>query len=683
MAELTLTNRSDGSIAVVELVQQGHVESNDQASLYRIGRGFSCFDDYKCTTSIRGSVISEAKLREFDSGSTFVSVQESMRGEMYDELYSAYSMSEMQSKLTNKVSKSINILGFKKTVEHYSLVSTMESDEQYYGYARLVRVVGSKSIDVGALKYICHNADVVKAGRLPFSDGFNKAYKDINSASGSERTRLIQKMIEEFGTHVVVQTSLGGAIDLAVTYKRDQVERIEETTEKVFKTLTGAAVSSEAMSMVSSSLSKKGAISIYGGSESARQALQRHVTDLSTASSTLSSDLLDNWLESISSHSEQALDAVDFSFIPIWDLFIDNTVSKEILSVVSSMADEQRNVLGDAALGIDNYAIPLDKSLMAFDSKNTTTLVRLLYNDTVPIAEICNEYVPAIRSDKRITVVYPIVNRVSRITMGLFPGDGNYRPAYLTFSGSDVYVNPLDDYGSTDVLDTLFYLHGTLFAVNQGVPLRKSRFTIKNHFMDFRGGNQYPVVKIGSGYWTRSNIKDEMEFGEPFDSEDPDGDYYVYDEVINGIFYANIFYGNSAGFRQSYPGLFDDATDIDGNRIHWYVPRLTDLRKLQSYVGGNCKALLASQQSGFDAQFVGYYGPYDDLNNGRKFTDGAHDVRYYGQHCFIASKENTSSGNALVISPNYTLQLCNTNRQRDNWYPVRPYRSSHYQYPKL
>lgn len=311
----------------------------------------------------------------------------------------------------------------------------------------MVRVVGSRSMDVGALKYICHNADIAQSGKLPFSDEFYTLYKEINKASGSARTNLIKKMIEQYGTHVIVQTSLGGAIDLVVTYSHNMVKTLEETTETVFKTLTGATSSSDVMSSVKSSFSGNGAINIYGGAENAKKALEDNVKQLSAmGTNTLSGSLLDNWLESISdtARTDKVLDAVDFSFIPIWELFADKTVSNEILSAVTSTANEKRNVFGEAELGIDNYTLLLTKEMMDFSSSNASSLVRVLSCDNVPIAEICNEYVPSVRSDKRITAIYPIVNGITHITMGVFPGDGENRPAFLSFADSEVYVNPFD-----------------------------------------------------------------------------------------------------------------------------------------------------------------------------------------------------------------------------------------------
>lgn len=688
VARLTLTNRTDGSTSVVELVQKGYVgENDDPSSIYRIGCGFSCFDDYKCSTSIRGSVISEAGLRQFDSDSTFVSVQDGVRGESYYEFYSAYSLSEMQNKLTKKTSSTTNILGFKKTVERFSLVSQEATNEQYYGYARMVRVVSSKSMDVGALKYICRNLDILNKNeekpKYPFSDGFYTLYTQINKESGSARTALIKKMIEQYGTHVIVQTSLGGAIDLAVTFSRNLVTTLDESTESVFKTLTGAKSSSDVKNSVTSSFSKEGAINIYGGSESTRKALKDSVTQLSpTGTNTLPDSELDNWIESITAHTDDALDAVDFSFIPIWELFSNKTVSNEILSVVTSMANEQRNIFSDAELGVDNYALPLTREMMEFDSRNTSSLVRVLSSDNVPIAEICNEYVPAVRSDKRITVVYPIVNGVTRITMGLFPGDGENRPVYLSFSGSDVYVNPLDGYGTADKLNTLYYLHGTLFADNQGVPLRKGRFSTKEHKLQFVNSKQiYPVVKIGSGYWTRSDIMEYMDWG----YTDMYGEFCYADNVVDGYEFALIYYTQAQSFMSLNQKVYDNQGHPINGRDRWYVPRTTDKVHLTRYLGHNHKSMLQGQQSGFDALFL---GRCTDINpdTGEELLEMRHLDN--GTRCYVVFKnvdmtvtaETVSGASVLVLKQDYTWETLSDKEARFYYYPVRLFRTNYYNY---
>ncbi|RRD93239.1 hypothetical protein EII33_01165 [Bacteroides heparinolyticus] len=685
LAKLTLTNRTDGSTSVVELVQKGKAGDNDDASsLYRVGRGFSCFDEYKCATSIRGSVISEAKLREFNSDSTFISIQESVRGEMYYEFYSAYSLSEMQSKFMEKTSKTI--LGCRKTAERYVHISA--TNERYYGYARMVRVVGSKSMDVGALKYICHNPDIIKSGKLPFSNGFYALYKEIGKASGSVREGLIRKMLQQYGTHVIVQTSLGGAIDLAVTYSHNLVTTLEETTETVFKILTGGKSSSNVMKSVNSSFSGKGAINIYGGSESTRKALESNVAQLSAAgTNTLSSSLLNDWSGSITARTDDVLDAVDFTFIPIWELFPNKAVSNEILSVATSMANEQRNIFSDAELGIDNYLLPLTKDIMEFDSKNTTSLVRVLSANNVPIAEICNEYVPAVRSDKRITVVYPIVNGVTRITMGVFPGDGENRPAYLSFSGSDVYVNPLEGYGPKERLSKLYYLHGGLYPTDRGISLAKATFNIKEHWLKFVDSKQsYPVVKIGSGYWTRSDIMEYMDWGYSMY-----GEFHYTEAMVDGYEFAMIYYTQSENFMALNQNVYDNQGHPVNGRDRWYVPRVADMYHLTSYLGHNHKSMLQGQQSGFEARFLGKCtnidpGTGEELTQLRRLE--------VGTRCYIIFKNvdtnvtanKVSGASVLMMKPDYTWQILSDDNNdsyrkiKDYYYPVRLFRTNYYNY---
>lgn len=690
LAKLTLTNQADGSTFVVELVQKGSVGYNDDTSSgYHIGRGFSCFDEYKCIKSIRGNVIDEAKLRGFDSDSTFVSIQEAVRGEMFYEFYSAYSLSEMQSKLTQKTSSTTNILGFKKTVKRYSHVSESATNEQYYGYARMVRVVGSSSMDVGALKYIVHNQDIVKSGKLPFSSGFYEYYKKINQASGSDRASLIRKMLNEYGTHVIVQASLGGSIDLAVTYSRNLVTSLEETTETVFKTLTGTKSASDVMNSVNSSLSSEYAINIYGGETTSKEALESNVKTLSaTGTSFLSSSVLDAWLGSITysslydSEKRKNLGTVDFSFIPVWELFADKNVSNEILSIVTAMADEEKNVFSDAELGVDNYALPLTGEMMEFDSKNTSSLVRVVCSDDVPIAEVCNEYVPSVRSDKRITVVYPIVNGITRITMGLFPGDGENRPAYLSFADDGVYVNPLDGYGTTDKLETLYYLHGNLYAENQGIPLRQGKLTFQEHKLQFANSKQvYPVVKIGSGYWTRSDIKEYMDWG----YTDMYGEFCYADEVVDGYEFALIYYTQAQSFMALNQTVYDNQGHPVNGRDRWYVPRISDKSHLADYLGHNHKSMLQGQQSGFEAKFLGRCTDIDP-ETGEELTEMKRVDN--GTRCYVVFKnvdttvtaEKVSGASVLVLNPDYTWETLSDKEARFYYYPVRLFRTNYYNY---
>lgn len=687
-AEVILTNQADGTTYSIVLVQKGSIGYNDASLDYKIGCGFSCFDEYMSEASTKKCVIDEAKLRNFDSDSTFVSIQEAARGEMYYEYHSAYSLSEMQKRLTEKSTSSTNILGYKKTVERYKNVSSSETNEQYYGYARMVKVVASCSMDEGALKYVLNNKDVIKSNKLPFTDGFYDYYNKINNSSGNSRKLLIEEMLTEYGTHVVVKSSLGGSVDMAITYSRNLVNALEETTETIFKTITGTKTGTNLSACINSKLNNSSAINIRGGESSAKESLLKDVQKLNGANA-FSESAWNKWISTISYASvfdkekRKNLGAVDFDFIPIWEMFADMEIRNEILSVVISQANNQKNIFNDEDLGIDNYALNLTKDITEFSSNTSASLVRVLCSNDIPVAEICNEYVPSIRSDKRITVIYPIVNGVTRITMGLFPGDGENKPAYLSFADGSVYVNPLEEYGTGDYLDVIYYLHGSLYPNNMGIKIRSAKFTIKEHYLQFvSGSNKYPVVKIGSGYWTRTNIKEYMQWGY-YDEEDDE--FYDVDALVGGYEFAMVYYSQYGAFMDLNNKVYDNVVNSFGYRDKWYVPRTSDKQNLTTYLGRNHKSMFIGQQSGFDAQFLGKCTDVD--------PDKGYDLGYVkqlekGQRCYILFKDvDTTSGasnvkgaTVLTLKPDYTWGEESKDDMTFYYYPIRCFRTNYYNY---
>ncbi len=723
-ATLTLTCQADGSQRQVVLTQEGDDGSNADND-WHIGQGFSCFDDYMSEASLRKPVISVARLQALDYLSGVVSVQDAVRGEEDMEVYTARSLVEMQSVLTKTTETKVNALFYKKTVKRFTKVSTHSTSEQCYSYARINRVVGSRTMDEGNLRYLLHNKELVSSGDLPFTDDFYKAYRNITGATNdATRARAIRDMLNTYGTHIVVQASLGGAIDLVACYQRDDVTTLTETAETVSRKVFGrssSSSSSSSESSVSSSFSAQGAITISGGSKAARTALENRVKQLSTGGS-LSGTELDNWISTITSsamndgNQRKNLGVVSFRFIPIWDVFADQTISREVMAQVVGMAEQERNNFSDKELGFDNYRLPLTSALMDFSTSPDSTLVRLVYakpsgsSEAVPIAEVCNEYVPTVRADRRITVVYPIVNGTTRITQGLFPGDGEgNRPAWLVFGGSDVYVNPIDGYGSTDHLDTIYYLHGSLYPTDMGVPLRNVQLTTQSHYLTLRYYNyltlhyfywdnsnrtfydvSYPVVKLGSMYWTRRNMNTtdapqwSHEIGWDRDLKDInymlyarvagyDPKYDDFDTGLDMLLLCEFRNGGSYGVNKAVYSY-----DERWNRL-WYYPRRSDLTDLQQYVGGHLKSLFAGQQSGFEAQFVGYYATYDVLSNDW-FSDNHRELRYNGEQCFVVARDDWDEVTVLIISPNYTWRQVIDDNDDRSLYPVRLCRDASFNY---
>ncbi len=690
-AEIVFTNTEDGTVCKATVTQEKYDgENDDPTQPYHIGYGYSVFDEYMSTNSFRNSVINLAKLQKLDTDTSFVSRQESVRGFVDYEYFSAYSLEDMQRKLVESSTSKTDLLAYNKTVKRFTEITKNSTNENYYALARMKRTVGLSSLDVGAVNYVFHNTELISKQQLPFSTEFYYFY-NILTTSPAARTQLIRKFLDRFGTHVIVSAKLGGSIELLTTYNRDSVANLSETTENVFKYFMGSntsTASKNSINSITSSFSNDASYEVIGGSDETRNALIDDIKSLGTnGKNKLSSDKLAAWLSSINysalldSEKRKTLGEVDFTFVPIWDLFADQSLRKEILSVVMEKANAN-TLYNMHALGVDNYAIPL-KGNVEFSNSSTASLVHVLCREDSkePIAEICNEYVPKIRSDKRITVIYPIVNGTTRITQGIFPGDGENAPSFLSFAKGDVYVKPLDGYKTTDKLDTLYYIHGTLSDNNEGIRIPSVKFVNKEHKLQFsNSSSSYPVVKIGSGYWTRSDMRDYMAWGYYYRGKFRSAEWRGSDYS-----FALIRYTNAPTFLAANSTVYGLKGNVDGKRTRWYVPRIEDKDNLSEYVGRNLKSLLAGQQSGFEANFLGRDAAVNPATGQDYSTPQREDQ---GKCCYIVFKNVSTSNNidlvdeasVLAFKPDYTLETLSGGDISYYYYPVRLFRTNSYNY---
>ena len=639
----------------------------------RVGYGYNMFIDYIDPKSVTEPILDYQKMVEAEQTWGTIIAQEG-RSQQDLSIRSSYSIEEMTAWLTEQVTTEVNILFYNKKVTKFKRVDEYDKTQSSFGFSSLSKTVASRYVDEGKLE------SIIRSGKDIFTTDFRKQYDMVNSQPSQQN---IENLINKFGTHLVVYADLGGRLDYMVNFRSQETSR--ETIEKYMKYKNGKQKENRETEEASHNVYSNGSLSydIYGGSEEAIRNLTSNPRT-SDIYNQIDPSLLNGWLQSIRADDNKSLSMVHCLLLPIWQLFTNPTARSEIISYILVLARQEGGTLGARLeeLSLDNYyRLDITKEMEKWGNGTDNTLVKLVYLNNMPKMEICNEYVPELRGDRRVTIFYPIYRNVTNIRRGFFRGDGENPPAEVMFDNEGgCYVRPLSDFKAGDIISTIYYIDGAYYATDMGIRMPEVKASLRDYKIDLKDGYTYPVVKIGPGYWTRQNIKGQLQFGAPVDPSDPDCyDYDMYEEVRNGMLYANIFYGNSLSYRTNYPGLFDPEVDEMDNRIHWYVPRVKDIRVLETYVGKNCKSLFPNQQSGFDAQFAGYNGEFDDLNQGKQFEKmGMH---YVGEYCFIASKEGVSnSGEALVLSPDYTLKRCAINKATDNWYPLRAFRSSYYKY---
>lgn len=695
--------------ASVEVTQRGVGDGNSAAEdvlvNFRLGYGFSVFEEYKNINSVKARIIDEALIKQYEDESTYSIIQEDRRGSERMEYFAAYSLCDIQSQMTEKSTSSTSFLGFKKTASRIQKVSTHSLNEQYYGYARLSKIVASRNMDQGALMHLMSRQDLIKDKKLPFTKEFYTTYTAIvTEANASKRATLIDKMIEQFGTHLIIRASAGGSLDYVFTLDRNLYTSLETAVEKEASSMFGRGSSSESSTARNVVLSRKnadGAFNLIGGEPGVVSRMKGEFAKMDSTSK-LSNNDVKAWLSSVkyedldTEQGRKNLGVVDFQFMPVWELFDNQTISKEILAAVTRLAETEKGMFTDDELKIDNYEINISETrFQNFGTDHNSTLVKVVYQSDVPILEICNEYVPSIRSDKRVNVYYPIVNGRTQLSQGLFPGDGEGNPpAYLSFKDGSVYVNPIDGFSYNDVVKKVYYLHGSLYTSNYGITPKKVTLSVKDHKLKLSGSSkEYAVVKLGSGYWTRSCIQENMRFGF-YKNATPSrpGSITISEETINGFLYARTDGTNERQFMGVNADVYSFKYNYQlGGRTHWYLPASTERINLTNYVGNNHKSLLMGQVSGFDAEFLGTFAWYDPMN-----TSKTYDVKtliYNGDYCFVAFKDITKAdfsyeitgGSVLAIGKDYEWHVITEYpgegfNVKKNWYPVKLFRTACFQY---
>lgn len=671
---ITIRQRSESSY--------GENDSNPYSD-FRVGFGFSAFDEFRSPRSVRGKVIDVSRLMLYDSDSTFNSTQEVLRGREDFTITNSWSLQEMSSKLTQEMISTTKFLGVKKTTRRFKEVATKDVREQACVYARLQKTVATRSIDGGVLRYLLGLSSDKLIHGLPFTAEFKEAYNAIINSTGENQTKAIQAMLDKYGTHLVTEASVGCMMDMTLTFDKSDSYDLESEAEQKSRSIFGRSSgnsSSTKTEHMTCNINNSNCIQIYGGSAKTRNDLENQVKTLTNASQ-LSPQLVEAWMASVTTsmlkdHREN-LEVVDFHFIPIWELFSDPVISGCIQQQVIEMANRSDCSFTPSELSIDNYEIDLtNPELTRFSTGSNASLVRLARvndKDNTPILEICQEYVPKICSDRRITVFYPVFGGMTRIGQGLFPGDGQGNPpAMLTFSDGDVFVNPIQGYGYRDVITKAYYIHGNLYTESYDMGIDKRTLSVEDewlHLFNHKGvdgqGN-YPVVKIGAGFWTRMNATDELGF------EDKWGDSVEDIYQVNGqnMLFADVFYHVNS-----------DAVNIANFTVndqnHWYLPTSNDMNALLQYIGKNPKALFKNQMTGFEADFCGYIVGRD-LKTGN--IPNSLEIGYQGELCIIAFHDDDAHGSALILEPDYTWKTAKIYSDYRNRYPIRPYRTKNFKH---
>ena len=693
-ALLTFATTS-GRKATLRLVQLSVADddqnSNAQADGF-VGYGYDIYQSLDDPMSVRKwrPVFSMVQLRQRDYIDTYETIHKSRLSRTETKVYSSRSFYEFSHELTASSSNiEASVLGCTVNCQRVrKATTTSDLVESNIGYGTLVKTVWSVAIDRGAIQ------EMQRSGYVYLDPSFDQAQADIRNNRGGARTDALNKLIATYGTHVVMQADFGGKLEYTFTMRKMGTRNMEQAMSEEARFTLGQINRNDRFqnqTVLTSSKQADDAIRIRGGSASTRSTLESDIKGMGSNGQIDPAHLM-QWLGSINyngNSSDESLAIIHFDLLPIWEV-VGSDIRNEVMAAVLARANRSSVKLSDEQLQTDLYWMDISKATQ-FDEADDKSLSRIVYVKGTPVLNICQEYIPQIRSDQRVLVAYPIYKNIVRMSQGIFLGDGCHQPAYVMFGGADCYLEPIDTLAPDARLTQIAYVGGNLYPDRHGLPFQTvSPETHDDVFIYRYAGETFttPVVKIGSAFWTRRDIAHNMGF-----TPDPDDDDDVRDMLVDGVLFTRFQYDLVSPAQRvnswNYGYDVDNRYTADNNKL-WYLPQPTQVRNLYDYLGLTPKALFRGGVSGFNAQFNGYRGQADILNQNAIGTNGHYGK---GELNVIASKATSQLTDAclMVLDKHYRLRLVddqtyageNARQWRTNYYPVRPCRGACYEYPPL
>ena len=687
----------NATLTVIQL-SRSDIDSNagDPSDVLYIGYGYDVYKALDSPMAVRATapVLEYSELVGYNSGSIYNVVTDCHLSRIEMKYVATHSIHAYGEDLTRQQTEDSEhpIQGCKedciKAADNIDEAAG-NLEQQNFGHGSLEKAVAARVVDKGAL------LDLIHSGISPFTEPYNDRIREIRRKTGAERTSLITQALLDFGTHVIIQTDLGGRIDYSFTMSKEVGFNSYEDMQKEIEYTLGRISDSErdGNRLTSSSKQAEGAITIKGGSNAARSTLENDIRGLSPSGQIPPGHLTD-WLASINysdaPERDPNLEVIHFELMPIWDL-VPPDLRQDYLDATLNLIDRSDYQLPSSFMGTDIYEMGTDnKKLFDFSGVgDDNSLCRILYYDGEPVLEVCSEYVPKIRTDERVTVAYPIYKQRIRMNQGLFIGDGIHQPAYVGFSRADCYVQPLDGMVPGSMLDKFWYVNGNLLLQNPSNTTRTGKDPIiQDDCFYFNYGAQthkHPVVKIGSLFWTRRDIDHKMGFTPTPNSGRPNADEYLRDGVLYGRFDYDIHRTVMEDNEWTWGRKINDYFENKPN-MRWYFPRPEELMELYEFIGFNVKSLFMSQVSGFNARFNGYMGINDFMHGNVAFPDDDLKVRYKGEINVIATRNEDDIIDALflVLDRNYKIAFYEAlGDWHEDYYPVRPVRGYLFEYPTI
>lgn len=470
--------------------------TGDMLKKHRMGYGYNAMKDYASDNSFSDSpILDYEQVVKLEEEKNMLIITEDRRHYQEIETFSGNTLTELAGELTKSMTSGGTFLGCGKITSTSSSIFRSKTIEQSCGYIRLKQITSSRTIDLGALA-----AEAADDESPLYSKEFREAIRKMNSVGDAS------KVINTFGTHLVSSADLGGSISLEVLISREQsVEKehsVKTVTKKVFGKKTSSSSSTYDQYVEQNGLDYQASIVCIGGTAATQNAIKAYIN----RKEQIPSSAIVNWQNSFQEDPAETKDynvgMIGCQLAPIYTLVNDSNKRAMLKEAFEQYTHTQVMEYEDTPATVN---VSLAQQTWQKEGHKRVFLGNDGSENRVLLA---NEYVPSIRTDKTVTVAYPVLNGKAFYYSGVFVGDEGHAPGNVRWLGNNPVYEPsesitLDNatYSSMFNADTKSLKE--LYIYNGGVNILPQDNRGKNITLSQvqSPNNGIYLVKIGNYLW--------------------------------------------------------------------------------------------------------------------------------------------------------------------------------------
>ena len=465
---------------------------------YGVGYGYNGTGKYSDYDEVRDRVIDLSFIQQFDAQHGSSTIVDDVSPSSYHHVYSGTDATTICKKLTKNSSIKVDLLLFQAEVSSTFNKTDMTSNEFAFCTIYDGLTMASRHLEPYDLYYIAReHPEALSPGFLRYQQQAAEAIKNNNN---TEAIRILQNMMQTYGTHIIYHAKLGGKLKFSTTMNRHVVDSrttLDEQAGASFLYSIGTKTGTKTQDWVTNTQTDREThIEALGGNSALALKLSAlHDSD----DMALKSQVLDEWFKSLkftpgADKDENNVELIDIKVAPLSDLILDHSVATLYNLLVGKHITYETNVLPRARNTI--YAKIPTSTLRIADRSATNQVV---VNNEI-IGEVLNEYVHNVE----YTVFYPSLGgKMCREGLGRRCSDDSlFTITWQYLEGAEhqakAYVTPLV---RLTYDDNIYYNNGDIdISPSDSVQAYTSDVTVNRGALYMWNDTCIANVKIGPYY---------------------------------------------------------------------------------------------------------------------------------------------------------------------------------------